>query len=83
MASADKWLAGGRAAAVMCGAFCLSSNRGGLDINGMEWAGQGWIIEPDGEILGLTSLEDPFVTVDIDLQTAEKAKKTYPRYVLE
>ena len=83
ISSADKWIAGGRACAVMAGAFCLSSNRGSLDINGMHWAGQGWIIEPDGEVLGLTSEEAPFLTIDIDLQSAEYAKKTYPRYVLE
>ncbi len=83
MASADKWLAGGRAAAVMSGSFCLSSNRGNIDKNGMEWAGQGWIIEPDGEILGITSIREPFITVDINLTAAEKAKTTYPRYVQE
>ena len=83
ISSADKWIAGGRACAVMSGAFNLSSNRGSVDINGMHWAGQGWIIEPDGEVIGLTSEEDPFLTLDIDLQSAEFAKKTYPRYVLE
>jgi len=84
MYSVDKWIAGGRAAAVMSGAFCLSSNRGGFDARGIEWGGHSWIIEPEeGEILGITSLEKPFLTLDIDLNIAENAKKTYPRYVLE
>lgn len=43
--------------------------------------GQGWIIGPDGEVLGMTSSEQPFVTVDIDLSLADRAKDTYPRYV--
>ena len=43
--------------------------------------GQGWIVGPDGEILGITSREQPFVTVEIDPQKADRAKKTYPRYV--
>jgi N-carbamoylputrescine amidase len=82
--TADKWVAGGRAAAVMSGAFCLSSNRGGPDSHGMAWAGTGWVIEPqEGEVLGLTSPEQPFLTVEIDLSVAETAKRTYPRYVLE
>ncbi len=82
--SSSKWLAGGRAAAVMSGAFCLSSNRGGTDPSGFEWGGQGWIIEPEeGEVLGITSSADPFATVDIDLGVATRAKKTYPRYVEE
>jgi N-carbamoylputrescine amidase len=84
MGTADRWVAGGRAAAVMSGAYCISSNRGGVDENGLEWAGQGWIIEPEeGEVLALTSSERPFVTVDLDLKAAEHAKQTYPRYVPE
>jgi N-carbamoylputrescine amidase len=68
----DKWLTGGRAAAVISGAYCLSSNLSG---------GQGYIISPDGEVLGKTSEEEPFLSLDIDLSLADKAKKTYPRYV--
>jgi N-carbamoylputrescine amidase len=67
----------------MSGAFCLSSNRGGHDSNGMQWGGHGWIIDPDANVLGLTSPNNPFLTLDIDLQQANDAKQTYPRYVLE
>jgi N-carbamoylputrescine amidase len=82
--STEKWLAGGRAAAVMSGAFCLSSNRSGMDGAGFEWGGRGWIIEPEeGDVLGITSADEPFVTVDIDLNVATGAKETYPRYVAE
>ncbi len=82
--SSGKWLAGGRVAAVMSGAFCLSSNRGGRDASGFEWGGHGWIIEPEeGEVLGVTSREHPFLTIDIDLDVATTAKGTYPRYVPE
>lgn len=80
--SRDKWLAGGRAAAVVAGAFGLSSNRSG-DSNGVSYAGMGWIVDPDGLVLAKTSAETPFVTVDIDPTVADKAKGTYPRYVLE
>jgi N-carbamoylputrescine amidase len=84
MASVGKWISGGRVAAVTSGAFCLSSSFGGIDEHGMEWAGNGWIIEPEeGTVLGLTSRSQPFLTLKIDLTAAEKAKKTYPRYILE
>lgn len=83
LASTDKWLAGGRAAAVMAGGFCLSSNRGGEDSLGTVWGGHGWIIEPDGDVLGVTSQDQPFLTVDVDLDLARNAKGTYPRYVSE
>ena len=84
ISSTEKWIAGGRAAAVMSGAFCLSSNRSGVDASGFEWGGRGWIIEPEeGEVLGLTSPQRPFLTIDVDLDVARRAKGTYPRYVPE
>jgi len=80
--SAAKWVAGGQTAAVVSGAFCVSSNLSGKTTAGGNFAGVGWIIEPEeGTILGLTSADRPFVTVDIDLAVADKAKQTYPRYV--
>ena len=79
--SRDKWLSGGIAAAVMAGAFCLSSNRSGRDATGLHWGGKGWVIDPDGTVLATTSEDEPFATVDIDLLDAERAKVTYPRYV--
>lgn len=82
--SVEKWLAGGKTAAVISGAFCLSSNLKGEMGEGMKWGGGGWIIEPEeGEVLGVTSSKEPFLTLDISLEVAEKAKHTYPRYVLD
>lgn len=84
MFSTEKWIAGGRSAAVVSGAFCLSSNRSGVDRSGFEWGGHGWIIEPEeGEVLGLSSTQEPFLTIDINLDIAKRAKTTYPRYVPE
>jgi predicted amidohydrolase len=81
--SVDKWLVGGRSAAIVSGAFSLSSNRASRYGQAAEFGGQGWVVGPDGQILGLTSSMQPFVTVEIDLSEAERAKLTYPRYVLE
>ncbi len=83
-ASTDKWIAGGRTAAVVAGAWCLSSNFSPTEADGGKWGGSGWIIEPeDGRVLGVTSAERPFLTLDIDPAAARAAKKTYPRYVSE
>jgi len=80
--STDKWIAGGRTAAVVSGAFCLSSNRGHSTQEGTLWGGTGWIVEPEeGRLMGTTSPESPFLSLDVDLEAAERAKKTYPRYV--
>jgi len=79
----EKWIAGGQTAAVVSGAYCLSSNLTGRTSEGCDFAGRGWIIDPEGHVLGLTSSEQPFLTLDLDLKEADKAKKTYPRYVLD
>jgi N-carbamoylputrescine amidase len=82
--TAPKWVAGGQVAAVVSGAFCLSSNWGGTTPEGGDYAGVGWIIEPgEGKVLGLTSPERPFLTLEIDLAEADRAKSTYPRYVID
>jgi N-carbamoylputrescine amidase len=82
--SANKWVVGGQTAAVVSGAYCLSSNLSGTTPDGGDFAGVGWIIEPgEGKIMGLTSPEQPFLTLEVDLARAEKAKRTYPRYVLD
>jgi predicted amidohydrolase len=78
----EKWLAGGRVAAVVSGAYCASSNRTG-ERGDAHFGGGGWIVDPDGEVLALTTRAKPFATVDIDRARSEKAKKTYPRDALE
>lgn len=78
-ATLDKWLAAGRVAAILAGAYGLSSNR---FAESGDFGGQGWIIDPDGAVLALTSAAQPFATATIDFDVARKAKSTYPRYAL-
>lgn len=81
-ATVQKWIIGGRAAAILSGAYCLSSNRSWNSASSRDTSAGGWIIEPEnGEVLGLTSTNQPFLTLDIDLALADRAKQTYPRYV--
>jgi predicted amidohydrolase len=77
----DKWLVAGRAASVVSGAYCLSSNRFAPKGHVSDLGGEGWITDPDGGVLGVTSQDFPFFTYDIDLKKADRAKITYPRYV--
>ncbi len=84
LSSVDKWIVGGRTAAVVSGAFCLSSNRSGTGRDGLMWGGAGWMVEPaEGRLLGITESARPFLTLDLDLAQAESAKLTYPRYVAD
>jgi len=77
----DKWLVAGRAASVVSGAFCLSSNRVAPSGHKSDLGGQGWITDPDGEVMGVTSQKQPVLTCEIDLKKADRAKSTYPRDV--
>jgi N-carbamoylputrescine amidase len=81
--SVERWLIALRMAAIVSGAFVLSSNHFGIGPSGIHFGGAGAIISPEGEVLAVTSREQPFVTVEVDLAEAEAAKKTYPRYVVE
>jgi N-carbamoylputrescine amidase len=81
-ATLDRWIVGLRHAAIVSGAYVVSSNRLGKTMWN-DFSGNGCIIDPDGEILGTTSRDLPFITMDIDLESADLAKKQYPRYVAE
>jgi predicted amidohydrolase len=81
LATRDKWLVAGRAAALVGGVFSVSSNRRGVSQGGIRFGGEGWVIDPDGKVLGVTSEAEPFLTVDIELEDAVRAKGTYPRAV--
>ncbi len=75
-----KWLAGGQTTAVVSGAYCLSSNHAGR-AGGVDLGGEGWLCDPDGAVLARTCDDKPFVSLELDLGAAERAKSTYPRYV--
>ncbi len=79
----ERWRLAGRVAAISAGAYCLSSNRAGVSPEAPRFGGEGWIINPEGEVLAVTSAETPFVTLEIDLAAAEHAKTTYPRTLTE
>ncbi|MBK8136613.1 MAG: carbon-nitrogen hydrolase family protein [Chloroflexi bacterium] len=78
-ATLGKWMTGGRAVAVVSGAYHASSTRYGT----LQAGGVGWVIAPDGDVVALTSDATLYRTVSIDLDLAERSKQTYPRYVDE
>jgi N-carbamoylputrescine amidase len=82
-ATSGKWLAAGRTAAVVAGAFSLSANRSGTEDDGPAFAGESWCFDPDGERLAVTSADEPFATVTVDVEAARRARETYPRYAID
>jgi predicted amidohydrolase len=61
----------------MSGCFVASPNRWSYEST--AFTGRSWLVSPEGEILGETSADTPFLTVEIDLEEATRAKSTYPR----
>jgi len=82
MSWVDRWIRCGQTLAIIAGAFCLSSNRSGYSDQNFQWGGSGWIAEPmDGNLLGITTPHEKFITEEIDLTKSREAKKEYPLYV--
>lgn len=82
--SIAQWIRCGQTSSVIGGAYCLSSNRSGIGEDNFKWGGTGWICQPmDGSLLGVTSNDAPFLTIDVDLTKSKLAKKEYPLYVKE
>lgn len=79
----ERWLTGGRTAAICAGAYCLSSNLWRPEGDAANCGGMGWVIDPEGNVLATTDQNNPFATVEVDLEVARAAKADYPRYVPE
>jgi predicted amidohydrolase len=63
----------------MAGAFVASTNRRSFDND--AFAGRSWLVSPEGDILLETSADSPFLSAEIDLADADRAKCTYPRNI--
>jgi N-carbamoylputrescine amidase len=74
--SHPRWEVATRMTAIAAGAFVVTANRRGGGLSGGSW-----IVTPDGDILARTSEDNPIISLDIDLATADAAKQTYPRNV--
>jgi len=46
-----------------------------LQNKNIKFGGQGWIIDPEGNVLDVTSDQKPFITREINLTFAEQSKK--------
>jgi N-carbamoylputrescine amidase len=81
--SLPRWLVATRMAAIVSGAYVLSSNRGGVDSRGQLFGGAGWIVDPGGELVAQTSSVTAVVFYEIDTEFVARAQKEYPCYVRE
>ncbi|ULJ75793.1 carbon-nitrogen hydrolase family protein [Rhizobium gallicum] len=76
------WRTATRMAAVVSGAYVVSSNRTGQqDAASPRFGGAGIIVDCDGNEFASTSAENPAVWIDIDKSLTAAAKHRYPVYV--
>ena len=81
--SLHRWRTAGSMAAIVSGAYLVSSNRVGRAKQGQVFGGSGFAVSPEGLIDAETSERTPIAVVKIDLDMARRQKSAYPCYVKE
>ena len=81
--SMRRWLVAMKMAAIVSGCYVLSSNRYGTDSRGQEFGGQGWVIDPNGELILQTTNDKRFLYCDLNTDQVTQAQREFPCYVKE
>ena len=82
--SMSYWRTAGAMAAIVSGAYVMSSNRvGSADGEPPIFGGGGFAFDPSANPIGDTSQSEPLLVVTIDPDAANAAKAQYPVYVRE
>jgi N-carbamoylputrescine amidase len=79
----EPWKIAGAMAALVAGAYVVSSNRVGPTIGGMRFGGGGFAYAPHGKLLSVTTPTNPLQTFDLDPEESATAQREYPCYVPE
>ena len=70
-------------AAIVSGAYVISSSRVGQSGHGPEFGGRGFAYAPDGSLLAETSPERTICVIEIDAGVARRQKCRYPCYLTD
>ena len=79
----ESWKIAGAMAALVSGAYVVSSNRVGRSAGGTEFGGEGYAYSPNAKLLSVTSSANPVQTFDLDPTLSASAQLDYPCYVRE
>src|SRR5882724_3067681 len=77
------WKIAGAMAALVSGAYVVSSNRVGRSKGGTRFGGRGFAYEPHGRLLAGTTRSKPVQTLELDPTMAADAQRAYPCHVPE
>lgn len=79
----EPWKTAGAMAALVSGAYVVSSNRVGPSSGATRFGGGGFAYAPGGELLAVTDRDHSLLTFDLDPGVAATAQQGYPCYVGE
>jgi N-carbamoylputrescine amidase len=82
-ADIESWKIAGAMAALVSGAYVVSSNRVGRSSGGTQFGGGGFAYAPQGRLLAVTTPANPVQTFDLDPAAPMFAQRAYPCYVPE
>lgn len=72
------WKTAGAMAALVSGAYVVSSNRAGG-----QFGGHGFAYAPGGALIAETDRAGPMLTIDLDTEATDAAQRDYPCYVAD
>lgn len=79
----ESWKIAGAMAALVSGAYVVSSNRIGRSGNGTHFGGGGFAYAPQGRLLAVTTPADALQMFELDPAISASAQREYPCYVPE
>lgn len=79
----ESWKIAGAMASLVSGAYVVSSNRFGGALGGTRFGGGGFAYAPHGQLLSLTTEDNPVQAFELDPETVSVAQREYPCYVAE
>ena len=77
------WQTAGKMAAIVSGAYVISSNRIGSSPTGPAFGGGGFAYRPDGSLMATTTPADTLIVADIEPEVSARQRGAYPCYVTE
>jgi N-carbamoylputrescine amidase len=79
----ESWKIAGAMASLVSGAYVVSSNRTGRSRSGTEFGGGGFAYAPQGQLLSVTTSDNPVQVLELDPNESASARRAYPCYVPE
>jgi N-carbamoylputrescine amidase len=79
----ERWRTAAAMAAIVSGAYVVSSNRVGRAAKGQVFGGRGFAYAPDGTLIAETSDEEPVVVFELNPEVSIQQQREYPCYVPE